>query len=574
MTLLKKSLMGYFLIILLIILVGVMSVFQARYVEKKVNYLANDVAGKVRLADEFTSAMLSMRISVEKYIYRNKEEDNAKAEKDIVTVLNILKKAENYIKNPEEKKTLKNIKKLADEYITKYRYFVLRYNSRNANKRSLQSLGRDIQEQMEESHDIIDNFPILIKKIMNARIQTEKYMAEYDVSHFNKANKILIEILDEMGKTETDKTIDLIEFIEDYQVDFEGLVLVTQKMDEEIKDKLFPISPQLADLAKKIKSSGWNEMKQARYDVQNAVSLTERLITGIIIFAIIMGFAIGLVSAKQIVAPVLKIIAAIIKIAEGDLTEHIEVKTRDELGHLGRTVNAMIIKLGKAVSSSIKISNGLADASFQHAASMEETSSSLEEISSIIRQNADNAKLANNMMEESGQLLIQTRDSINDLKRYMEDIAITSDNVYYIIKNIESIAFQTKLLALNASVEAAHAGQAGVGFAVVADEVKNLAMKTSEAAMDTENLIEDTVKMLRDGAKMVKKTYEVFFDASATFTKVKRLVRNISVASEEQALGVENINTAVLHMDKVTQQNAERAENLKAAMSIFKTNPK
>ncbi len=297
-------------------------------------------------------------------------------------------------------------------------------------------------------------------------------------------------------------------------------------------------------------------------------------ITVIIIFAIIMGLAIGLVSIKQVVAPVSKVIAAIIKIAEGDLTEHIEVKTKDELGNLGRTVNAMIVKLGKAVSASIKISNGLADASFRHAASMQETSSSLEEISSIIRQNAHNAKLADNMMEESSQLLIKTRNSITDLKKSMENITVASDKIYDIIKNIESIAFQTNLLALNASVEAAHAGQAGAGFAVVADEVRTLAMKTSEAAINTEDIIESTVKTVRDGAKMVSRTYEVFFEASATFTKVKKLVGNISVASTDQALGVENINTAVSDMDKITQQNAGRAENLKAAMSIFKTNPK
>jgi methyl-accepting chemotaxis protein len=147
----------------------------------------------------------------------------------------------------------------------------------------------------------------------------------------------------------------------------------------------------------------------------------------------------------------------------------------------------------------------------------------------------------------------------------MDDISRASGQTSKIIKTIDEIAFQTNLLALNAAVEAARAGEAGAGFAVVADEVKNLAMRSADAAKNTADLIEGTVKKVADGSALVNKTNEGFAVVADSTGKVAELVAEIDAASNEQARGIEQVNTAVMDMDKVTQQNAANAEESASA---------
>jgi methyl-accepting chemotaxis protein len=155
--------------------------------------------------------------------------------------------------------------------------------------------------------------------------------------------------------------------------------------------------------------------------------------------------------------------------------------------------------------------------------------------------------------------------SMTELIQSMEDISKASDETSKIIKTIDEIAFQTNLLALNAAVEAARAGEAGAGFAVVANEVRNLAMRAAEAAKNTSALIEGTVKKVREGSGLVERTHGAFAEVSKSAAKVADLVSEIAAASSEQAQGIDQINTAVTELDKVTQQNAANAEESASA---------
>jgi methyl-accepting chemotaxis protein len=207
----------------------------------------------------------------------------------------------------------------------------------------------------------------------------------------------------------------------------------------------------------------------------------------------------------------------------------------------------------------------LAEGSSEQAASIEETSSSLEEMSSMTKQNADNSSQADNLMKEANQVVDQANQSMADLIGSMEQISKASDETSKIIKTIDEIAFQTNLLALNAAVEAARAGEAGAGFAVVADEVRNLAMRAAEAAKNTAALIEGTVKKVNDGSELVSRTNEAFTQVADSSSKVGELVAEITAASQEQAQGIDQVNTVVTEMDKIIQQNAANAEESASA---------
>ena len=183
----------------------------------------------------------------------------------------------------------------------------------------------------------------------------------------------------------------------------------------------------------------------------------------------------------------------------------------------------------------------------------------------MTKQNADNAVQANSLMQETHEVVTRAAVSMKELTTSMEDISVAGQDIGKIIKTIDEIAFQTNLLALNAAVEAARAGEAGQGFAVVADEVRNLAQRAAESARSTSELIEGTIQKIQQGSTLVHQTDEAFGEVTTNSDKVAHLVGEIAAASQEQAQGIDQINTAMSQMDQVTQQNAANAEESASA---------
>ncbi|MBF0523817.1 MAG: hypothetical protein HQK56_01830 [Deltaproteobacteria bacterium] len=242
-----------------------------------------------------------------------------------------------------------------------------------------------------------------------------------------------------------------------------------------------------------------------------------------------------------------------------------------------KVINRAVLGLNEGsdlvAGSSVQVSlasQTLSEGTSTQAASIEQTSSSLEEMSAMTRHNADNAGQADNLMKETKQIVDAADSYMMQLTASMEEITKASEETSKIIKTIDEIAFQTNLLALNAAVEAARAGEAGAGFAVVADEVRNLAMRAAAAAKSTAGLIENTTNKVGDGAVLAMKTNEVFQVVSKKSAKVVELVGEIAAASSEQAQGLDQINLAVAEMDKVTQQNAATAEESASASETMK----
>lgn len=242
--------------------------------------------------------------------------------------------------------------------------------------------------------------------------------------------------------------------------------------------------------------------------------------------------------------------------------------TRSVMKQLYRAIQGLRSGAEKMLISSEQLtatSNNLAEGATQQAAALEETSSSLHEMSSMTRNNATNAREADELMARSGSILQRAKDSMAQLTASMNEITDASEETQKIIKTIDEIAFQTNLLALNAAVEAARAGEAGSGFAVVAEEVRNLAMRVADAAKNTAVLIEGTVAKVKQGHHLLGKTNTEFNELSEGVIKSGELVRGIAAASEEQSQGIEQISRAVSDLDQVIQNNAAGAQEVASA---------
>ncbi|MBF0551594.1 MAG: Cache 3/Cache 2 fusion domain-containing protein [Deltaproteobacteria bacterium] len=207
----------------------------------------------------------------------------------------------------------------------------------------------------------------------------------------------------------------------------------------------------------------------------------------------------------------------------------------------------------------------LAEGIGNQAASLEETSSSMEEMTSMTKQNAENAKQANMIITDSAKSFKEADEAMDKLVASMNKISQAGGETQKIIKTIDEVAFQTNLLALNAAVEAARAGEAGAGFAVVADEVRNLAIRAAEAARNTSDIIENTMKEVDVGSKLASLTSASFLKVRQDSEKVSGLVAEISAASQEQAHGIDQISHAVVNMDKVIQSIASESEETASA---------
>jgi methyl-accepting chemotaxis protein len=196
---------------------------------------------------------------------------------------------------------------------------------------------------------------------------------------------------------------------------------------------------------------------------------------------------------------------------------------------------------------------------------LEETSSSLEEMASMSKNNSERAEKCQTWMAESRVITGNVDKLLGETAVSIQEINQASQATGKVIKTIEEIAFQTNILALNAAVEAARAGEAGMGFAVVADEVRNLTQRCAQAAKETSTLIESATAAAHKGNELTTKTQAAFKQNMENGVKVGTAVDEISMSAKEQSKGIDQINTAVGQMDKVTQSNASAAEESAAA---------
>lgn len=325
---------------------------------------------------------------------------------------------------------------------------------------------------------------------------------------------------------------------------------------------------------------------------------SKKLIIAFMLIFLMAGSACAWYLRRNITTPLRHAVTLARRVADGDLTSHIDATSKDETGQLmlalkdmnnslQNMVNEVRGSTNAIVSAATEIANGNMDLSARtesQAGSLEETASSMEQLTSAMKLSTENAHEADHLVHAASDAAVKGGTVVSQVVTTMGSISTSSKKIVDIIGVIDGIAFQTNILALNAAVEAARAGEQGRGFAVVASEVRNLAQRSASAAKEIKTLIDDSVEKVNEGARLVDQAGMSMTEIVTRVKQVTDIMSNINHSSTEQSSGIQQINQAIIQMDNVTQQNAalveeaaaaaqslqQQAEKLSAVISIFK----
>lgn len=303
------------------------------------------------------------------------------------------------------------------------------------------------------------------------------------------------------------------------------------------------------------------------------------VVLALMALALLISVTAWLVLRRRVLRPLDEAAQLLDRVAQGDLTSRLDVREGNEIGRLmtglrkmQENLSQMVLQVRRGVEEifhgSKEIAQGNADLSSrteQQAASLQETAASMEQLASTVQQNADNARQADHLAAGSMEVARRGGEAVSEVVATMTEISSSSTKIAEIVNVIDGIAFQTNILALNAAVEASRAGDQGKGFSVVASEVRTLAQRSAQAAKEIKQLIDDSVNKVKAGSDQVGRAGDTMREIMESVQRVADIMGEISSASQEQSLGIDQINRAVAQMDQVTQQNAALVEQAAAA---------
>jgi methyl-accepting chemotaxis protein len=376
---------------------------------------------------------------------------------------------------------------------------------------------------------------------------------------------------------------------------------------------------QASELALEIEEIAQSDAEKFKAWIQKSAATATLVIWGAIVFSVLAAAVFVFFFSRSITRPLGRAVAMFGAMKNGDFSDRLGLRSRDEIGQMGRAMDDLSENVERHLISSLqRIANGdlsfdmyvagpkdalggamksmledlnellrqvhtaaeqiasgsaqvsdssqsLSQGATQSASSLEEITSSMAQMASQTRHNAENATQTSTLAGEAREAARKGNARMKQMVTAMGEINDAGQSISKIIKVIDEIAFQTNLLALNAAVEAARAGQHGKGFAVVAEEVRNLAARSAKAASETAELIEGSVKKAENGADIADRTAEALEQIVSGITRATDLAVEIAAASNEQAQGIGQVNQGLGQIDQVTQQNTANAEESAAA---------
>ena len=297
-----------------------------------------------------------------------------------------------------------------------------------------------------------------------------------------------------------------------------------------------------------------------------------------------MAVTAGLWLMRSITGPLQQALQAAHRVADGDLSCVIEHQSQDESGQVLQALQQMQTSLEGVVTkvrdnadsvatASQQIANASQDLSSrteEQASALEETAATMDELAATVRTNTENAQQADQLARSASAIAVQGGEVVGKVVTTMQNINASSRKISDIIGVIDGIAFQTNILALNAAVEAARAGEQGRGFAVVASEVRSLAQRSAEAAKEIKTLISRSVEQVSHGTDLVDQAGKTMGEIVGSIRRVSDIVTEITTATQEQSLGIQQVGQAISQLDQTTQQNAAMVEESAAAAETLK----
>jgi methyl-accepting chemotaxis protein len=456
--------------------------------------------------------------------------------------------------------------------------------------------------------------------MLTLRKHEKDYMLRGDQKYLQRLDKAAAQLTRNIRSSsiEAAEKENAVSLVEEYTAGVHRLSQIDRKIATLLQKMKDAADPVMA-FAENLSSKAQTEQAEMTASIQASAGRSIALMWGVSVVSFLISLVFGLLITRNITKPLTQTMVMIGEMEQGILERRLNLARKDEIGRMAGAMdnladslqNEVMVPMQKLAAGdltfdvtprserdsllqAVKKLNGdmqeiigqiqiageqiatgagqvsatsqsLSQGATESASSLEEVTASMNEMSSQVRTNAENASAANQLSNESQQAATQGDHQMNEMVASMEEINQSAQNISKIIKVIDEIAFQTNLLALNAAVEAARAGQHGKGFAVVAEEVRNLAARSAKAAEETAELIKGSVTLTDKGSQMAKQTAEALKGIMVSTTKVSDLVAEIAAASNEQAEGISQVTTGLSQIDQVTQQNTASAEESAAA---------
>lgn len=597
-----KSMIAPSAALLLMVLVGVMSHIAKSELDETLNRVTKDLAPDSGIAADLLANLLEKRLVMKDFLKSGSAEDVAKFNALHDQYKTIMEKAESSIQDPQRIEMLSKTAELSEQYADTFSGVVVA-NMDERNRLVNQVLDDKGPKMRKALSDIMstafaDNDATAAyyagtvqEHLMLARLYAYRFLVDNEMEAADRVNKEidvaqqqLEKLLSELQNPQRREWANFVgEQMQQYREAFAETVVVINKRNSAVANTLDVIGPEMALLSEELKESVFDSLDQVGEKAHEGILASQQRN----IILIVLAFVLGIFAAQYIVHSIVKVVhqtqAMSKQLSEGILTARVNVNTKDELGQMATGFNEFANFLHGTITDVNQQTNHVRNASDDlleiaenigsqieqqaketelAATAMLEMNASSEEVSRNAEQASTAAQDAHLEMQNGSAVIRETSSTINRMAEIVEDTVTTidklntdSDNIYSILDVIKGVAEQTNLLALNAAIEAARAGEQGRGFAVVADEVRTLAQRTQESTSEIEVVVESLQTAARESASAMTQTQEI---AKRTVDQTQK--------TDESLQAIENAITKILDMN--TQIAAASSEQLSVSEEI------